>query len=135
MLFYLRILGATLTELLLPYYLLGALLRMFLPKSCPSYIALLSAVCMMTMDHYLHVFGNIFDLQRGFDKVMLEAFKPGFEQIRVIVLVTGLVGTLLGAMVFPYALARGGVGTVDKLRKIQMPSKQIQPIAGKPGSG
>ena len=120
MIFQLGILAAILTKLLLPYYLLGVLLRIFIPKPRPNYVALLSATCLMTIDYHLHIFGNIFDLQQGLDVAMSNAFKPEFEQIRVMLLVMGLVGTLLGTLLFPFALARGGVGTINKLRKTKM---------------
>ena len=118
MMFHLKLWSMVLSNLLVPYYIFGALLRMFLVSARPGRVALLSALVTIMIDDALHVFGGAFSLSARLTDVTTRWLEfDGEPQVRMTILVATGLGVLVGTLLFPFLLARLGVASTDALRK------------------
>ena len=117
MIFHIQLWAKVLAKLMGPYYLVGVLLRVLLPNANRNAISILAAVVTMTADDRLHIFGNWCSLSRALNDVVIRTSGQGYDDgLLFLILIPSVIGSFLGTLLFPWLLARGGVGTVDMIR-------------------
>ena len=132
MLFHIKIVAQVLAMMLLPYLLIGGLMRVFIPKAKPWRLSLLSTLLTLFADSHLHFFMSPVQM----DRVMTHAFEgalhfcTGLENFSVTAKALSMtllfIPSLSGAILVPLLLARGGVAIVDRIRNTTGPNRAMK---------
>jgi hypothetical protein len=126
--FHLKLWSIVLGNLLVPYYLLGVLLRLFLRSSRPGRVALLSALVTIALDDALHLFGGVFSMST----ILTDAFTIAFQSepdVRLPILVATAFGAIVGTLLIPWLLARLGVASVDAFKKRRGAEPEVRQVS------
>jgi len=123
--FHIRIYAQALAVTLMPYMLIGGLIRVFLPHAKVWRLCLLSVLMTLFVDSHLHFFWNPVDI----DRIVADALSRGvpFQEFgakaEASFVALTLAAGLFGSLLIPLGCARGGVAMVDKLRKWRRPNQ------------